>query len=305
MNRHSDIDRVLQAWMADGPTAIPDRVVDVVATRIGVQRQRRAWPFQRRTTVSTQLKLIVGLAAALVVAVVGYNLLPQISGPGRPSAAPTTSAQPTATATTAAAVDLPDALLEAGRYRMDLSFIDPGFAITADAPAGWQGHPEIPAITSPDGENAGILISFMETGGLFSDPCQWDLAGTGDAAQAGDIVVGPSAADLAAALKANTSYTSTSPKPVTVGGFDGQEIELQLPSFEVIRACDSREGEVVGDYFVFPGGFYAQSSNSRWHLYILDVGGTRLIVMLSIAAGTPPADIAAAEAIVASFEITP
>jgi hypothetical protein len=58
-------------------------------------------------------------------------------------------------------------------------------------------------------------------------------------------------------------------------------------------------------YRVFPGGFYAQGPNSRWHLYIVDVDGTRLITMISIAEGTPQADIAAAEAIVESFEFTP
>jgi hypothetical protein len=36
----------------------------------------------------------------------------------------------------------------------------------------------------------------------------------------------------------------------------------------------------------------------------VDVDGTRLITMVSIAEGTPQADIAAAEAIVASFEFT-
>ena len=80
--------------MADGPTAIPDRVVDVVAARIGVQRQRRAWPFPRRTNVTTQIKLIAALAAVLVVAVVGYSLLPGTTGPGGPTTAPTPSAQP-------------------------------------------------------------------------------------------------------------------------------------------------------------------------------------------------------------------
>ena len=96
MNERSDIDRVLRAWMADGPTAIPDRVVDVVATRIGVQRQRRAWPFQRRTAM-TPLKLIAALAAAIVIAVVGYNLLPRQPSVGEPSATPT----PSSAATTA------------------------------------------------------------------------------------------------------------------------------------------------------------------------------------------------------------
>jgi hypothetical protein len=104
----------------------------------------------------------------------------------------------------------------------------------------------------------------------------------------GDVAVGPTVDDLVAALKANTSYTSSAASPVTVGGFDGQEIELQLPGADVIAACDRRPGESTGDYLVFPKGFYAQGPNSRWHLYIVDVDGTRLITMVSIAEGTPP-----------------
>ena len=56
---------------------------------------------------------------------------------------------------------------------------------------------------------------------------------------------------------------------------------------------------------MFPNGFYAQGPNSRWHLYIVDVDGTRVISMVSIAEGTPQADIAAGKAIVRSFEFTP
>ena len=43
MTEHTDIDRLLETWFDDGPTAMPDRVVTVVADRIGRQRQRRTW----------------------------------------------------------------------------------------------------------------------------------------------------------------------------------------------------------------------------------------------------------------------
>ena len=56
---------------------------------------------------------------------------------------------------------------------------------------------------------------------------------------------------------------------------------------------------------MFPDGYYAQGPNNRWHLYIVDVDGTRLITMLSIGEGTAQADIEAGKAIVESFEITP
>jgi len=91
MTSSSDLDPRVLAWFEDGPSVMPDRVIDVVATSIAAQRQRRAWPFPRRTTVNVQLKVVAALAAALVVAIVGYNLLPGRLAPGGPTAAPTTS----------------------------------------------------------------------------------------------------------------------------------------------------------------------------------------------------------------------
>jgi hypothetical protein len=306
MKHHSDIDRVMQVWMADGPTAIPDRVVDVVAARIGVQRQRRGWPFLRRLPMNPLIKLGAAAAAVLVVAVVGWNLLPGGSGPGGPPS-PTPQSSPTATpsGSPTATGPLPAVgTLAGGRYHLKPLDDPSSLSIVADIPAGWQGF-DSTALVSPGKEsNTGVLIGFMAADGLFSDACHWDVLGTRSAAQ-GDVVVGPTVDALVAALKANTSYTSSAATPITVGGFDGQEIELQLPGSDVITACDTRPGETTGDYFVFPNGYYAQGPNSHWHLYIVDVDGTRLITMVSQAEGTPQADIAAAKAIVESFEITP
>ena len=61
MNERSDISRVLQHWFDDGPSTMPDRVVDVVADRIA--RQSRA--------MEARLGLVgrghLGLAFAAVV----------------------------------------------------------------------------------------------------------------------------------------------------------------------------------------------------------------------------------------------
>ncbi|MCI0344490.1 MAG: RNA polymerase sigma factor [Chloroflexi bacterium] len=161
----------------------------------------------------------------------------------------------------------------------------------------------------PGGGDLGAVIAILQTDGLFSDPCHWDVDGTGAPGQPGDVVVGPAVDDLVAAVKANTSYTSSAATAVTFGQFEGQELELQLPGDDVLSTCDIQaEGSQFSGtaYFVFAGDtFYAQGPNNRWHLYVVDVAGTRLITMISYFDATPRADVAAAEAIVASFEITP
>ena len=77
MTQHSDIERLLDHWFKDGPDQAPDRVVDIVTDRIERQSQRPAWRLQRRPfSVNAYAKLAVAAAAVLIVAVVGYNLLP-------------------------------------------------------------------------------------------------------------------------------------------------------------------------------------------------------------------------------------
>ena len=77
MTQQRDIERLLDLWFSDGPDQAPDRVVDIVTDRIERQSQRPAWRLQRRPfPVNAYAKLAVAAAAVLIVAVVGYNLLP-------------------------------------------------------------------------------------------------------------------------------------------------------------------------------------------------------------------------------------
>src|SRR6187551_2002577 len=94
MNQHRDTERLLDAWMRDGPTVAPDRVLDVVVDRVERQGQRPAWRLDwRRYTMNPTIKLAAAALAVVIVAVIGYNLLPATStGIGGPT--PTTSPAP-------------------------------------------------------------------------------------------------------------------------------------------------------------------------------------------------------------------
>jgi hypothetical protein len=309
MNHRSDIDRVLQIWMADGPTAISDRVVDVVAARIGVQRQRRAWPFPGRTNVSNPMKLIAALAAALVVAVVGYNLLAKPEPGVGSSPSPVVTAPSTPSPTTVAIRDVQgnEPSLDPGRWRFRPLEDDPGLSVVADIPAGWlplgnRGLENVSATNSPP---SGLAMDFFQSEhGLFSDPCHWDVDGTGTPDQ-GDVEVGPTVADLVDALRANTSYTSSTPSPIAFGPYQGQQLELRLPADLDPATCDKPSDSDEGRYFVMPGTIYSQGPSNIWRMSIVDVAGTRFIVTIEYFPGTAPDKLAEAEAIVNSFEFTP
>jgi hypothetical protein len=307
MSQRSDIDRLLRHWMDDGPTRMPDRIVDVVADRISVQRQLRSWRLLRRLSMNPFFKLTAAAAAVLVIAVVGYNLLPRqpsVGGPG-PTPSPTATPAPTL----AGIVDIPeqDTLLEPGRYRFRL-FDDPTLSVVADVPDGWSGMGNLGIRVQGRGADAptGLGIAFLKTDrGLYSDPCHWDLAGTGAWEQDGDVEVGPEVSDLVDALRANTSYTSTEPSPVAFGEFEGQELEIQVPGDLDLDTCDVDVVEGGHYYRFMPDTIYVQGDGNRWRMSIVDVAGTRVIVTVLYYSETPAADLQAAQAIVESLEFTP
>lgn len=235
MNRTPDVELVLRDYFADDGLTAPDYVLDVVEERIGRQRQRRSWRLIWRFLMSPLLKYGAAAAAVLVIAIVGYSLLPRTSGPGVPTTAPTPSAQPTAAVTAApsASANFPTwytgesngaGILAAGSQTTK-SFV-PRFTFTV--PQGWV--------------NSGDEFGFY---GLFPDtPAnQAEFTASGDLDQA--IHMGPrknpyftcdawednqgaTAAEIVAAVAANNALATSKPVDVTIGGLTGKQIDVQL-----------------------------------------------------------------------------
>jgi hypothetical protein len=314
MTSDRDIERLLDAWLTDGPLRVADRVIDDAAARIAHQPQRRAWRLLwRDQTMNADLKPILAVAAVVLVTVVGVNILSAApSGIGGP--APTTSPSPTPTSTptpTPVVRSLPDGILAAGTYRATPFRSTPELTVTLTVPAGWTGFQNW-AILGPNGTGAptGIGVGFLKVDGVFSDPCHWDADGTGSFTQLGDVEVGPTVDDLVAALRANSSYVVTTPAAVTLSGFAGQRLDIQMPTDLDPTTCDRGPGDPTGLYYVFTGangegGLYAQGPRQIYHEWILDVAGQRMLVGYNDYATTPAAEQAAAQAIIDSMVIEP
>jgi hypothetical protein len=228
------------------------------------------------------------------------------SSTGRSTASGTAIAvSPTAVSPTAEPV--PD-VMTGGRYLFGPFGDTPSVEIVATGPDGWVGYPSW-AMDGPEPVRAdaprGIGISFFTADGLYSDPCHWDVRGTGQST-VGDVKVGPTVDDLVAGLRANTFYTSSIATPVTIDGYSGQELELQLPD-DPFTNCDKDDPNDSGGHaFVFAGpGLYAQGPANRWHLYILDVEGTRLIAVILSYPRTPQGDLDLARNIIETLDIEP
>lgn len=248
MNERSDIDRVLLEWFDDGPSRMPDRVVDVVADRIARERQRPAWRLRwRETDMHPLVKFGAAIAAVLVIAVIGWNLLPGgRTGIGGASQSPSRSTAPSATPSTTPSASI--AAVFPDWYTQGATTCDPNCAgelsagthtsrffvpaVTYTVPAGWIngsdadfGYDLFPDTPSNQAEFArsndvdqNIAISatdgWADDWGICPGRYTW-----GDALTAAEII---------GALTASKNLVTTAPVPVTIGGLTGQQLDIHL-----------------------------------------------------------------------------
>jgi hypothetical protein len=99
MTRDRDIERVLERWLTEGPTQMPDHLFDVVVDRIDRVPQRRLARLVTRFA-AMNLNARIAAAAAIIVAVAGVSAF-ALSGSRDmgvgPSPAPIASSTPTIT----------------------------------------------------------------------------------------------------------------------------------------------------------------------------------------------------------------
>jgi hypothetical protein len=281
VNQHSDTDRLLRHWMSDGPSTMPDRVVDVVADRISRQPQRRTWRLRGRPFVNTYAKLAAAAAAVLIVGFVGWQLLPGPNASGGPSPTPFISPAPTAS---------PTPLPTPRTFEMQVQ--GEPLTWTATASARWTRGVSW-ALTSSQGFGGptGIGIGASGAVNVPSDPCD----GVGKVSDA------TSPADVVAELEARDDLVVSNVTPTTMGGYSGTRVDVELPAD--LSACGA-------DYYIIfaepdGSGLYAQGPAMLMRTWILDVEGRPIVFWITSFAGTPAGDLADAQGIVDSLVITP
>jgi hypothetical protein len=322
MSTDRDVTRIVRSWLEDGVTALPDRVLDSVLDQLPATPQRRAWwPARRLREMNSALKLAIAAVAVVVVALVGINLLPSSggvvgSGPGPTTtppqtAAPSTTASPSASKVPAA---FPDGPLQAGTY-MVAPFAPPNegvchsppqpgcsetagddsLRLTLTVPDGWSGIGSAVWL----GENkppGGAALAFWRGAWLLSDPCKYIAT---------DVPVGPTVADFVDAVAEHPILDTTPPVDVTLAGYSGKYFDLQVPAD--ISMCETEPGNPSSGpiYRPWEPGIYAQGPGHRWHLWVLDVDGIRVVVQSMDYAGTPEQRRTELQAIVDSIQIEP
>jgi len=296
MSTERDSTRIVRSWLEEGRTTLPDWVRDDVLDRLPAtpQRQSRrlAWRFN---PVNTYAKVAIGVAAVAVVAFAGFNLLPRSqsgAGGSPPAASPSTLATPSPSPSPSPTPE-PTASLVAHTVRPCCTEDDPRFdsmTFGIMAPPSWEPLEDL-GVTAfwdgPDGDEA--FVGLYPGGNVFSDPCLTD-------AEAGaDVPVGPTVNDLVMALVDHPSLAVTDPVDITLGGYSGKYLDLTTP--DDISEC--------AHYQPMDHHIYAQGPGQRWHMWILDVHGVRVLAEGNDYPATPPETLAEEQAIIESLVITP
>jgi hypothetical protein len=201
-----------------------------------------------------------------------------------PTAAPTSPPPPAASVVTA--LEYADQAgggteLAPGTYVMSAGPL----RLTFTVPSGWYKG-SIEHVVWESGSNSSI--GFSVAGNLYIDPCS-----TGKGLQ--EPAVGPTVADLVAALGELPGVSASGVSDVTVAGFTGKQVELTGT-----EAMDCDDGVLwdVGDSVAIGPG-----PGERLALRILDAAGARLVLSPHLRRGITPEAKAELEAIMESIRV--
>jgi hypothetical protein len=292
--------RTVLSWLREDAHENAERMLLRALDEVDATPQRRpCWPARRSSEMNTFAKALVAAAAVVAIAVVGINLLPGIqrgAGGATPSASP--SAPSTVPSASPSPTTKPTPSLVAHTIRACCTEDNAPVAsmtFTVTAPPSWDAWNDggvdlgVTANWSNAAEGDEAFVGLYPGGNLFSEPCLTDENAPAD------IRVGPTVDDLVTALVDHPKLDVTAPVDVTLAGYSGKYLDLTTP--DDISKC--------ARYFPMDHHIYAQGPGQRWHMWILDVDGVRVLVETNDYPDTPPGVLAEEPAIVNSLVITP
>jgi hypothetical protein len=162
--------------------------------------------------------------------------------------------------------------LDAGTYIADLASrsAKPFPKVQITVPDGWANDDGW--IVATPGYITGVML--WDVVDVYAHPCQW---------QGPRVHPGPTVDDLVAALVDQPLRNATEPVDVTIDGYHGKRLEWSVPNDIDFADCDIRDrgGEPTFESWTAAGWAsdrYQQSPGQIDRLWILDVGGARLVI---------------------------
>lgn len=289
-------------------TMLRERAGSVEAAPVVPERTVRRTQMRKALSAGTALAVVaaLGVAGAFLARSAFSTDADPIQPATTPTAAETTNG-PSATATTRDIMDVPDfGRLDTGTYYIDPDD-DPStplrveYEIAADGWSQWIGAVKF------HGKNGHVGLTITTVTNLVRHGCR-DQSPL-------DPPVGPTVDDLAAALADLAPFRVTSPPTeVTMHGYRGKHLELTVPDLPVERTseglefarCEDRNltswlspWDPVEGFFGHSGPGYTEE------FWILDVEGTRLVIVAHTTPKAPAQNIAERRAVMDSIRIEP
>jgi hypothetical protein len=256
--------RIVRSWLRTDEHESADRVLRTVLDVLDATPQRRAWwPARRFADMNGYTKLLIATAAAVVVTVVGLNLLPgkgSFGGVGpAPTPSPTPLASPAPSAAASAGDQWPTGQLAIGRHVARQNGVSFSFDLPTD---GWSSNRYTGMIekgTWPAADYRWIGLDMGDIDQVATDPC------AGLAAP-----IGPSVADLATALGTIPGTLASKPVDVTVGGIPAKRVTLTIDHH---IACDPNLFWLYGR-----GSAYPDTIDTIIRVWIFELDGRRHVI---------------------------
>ena len=304
MTARHDLDRMLDAFLTDGPTELPDPSFDTVRDRMETTRQRVVIGPWRLPDMNKLVPIGLGAAAVAVALGVGARLLgPAPAGPGSlPSAQPTVTPVPSVVTPSPTASDASPAAagtLPLGSHQLWTNGTP--ISVTIAGP-GWYGDEGQGFIekgeNGADGPAGAGIIVFPDGDGWYvpGDPCKWTTTWPNAPSTTVD--------GLVAALASQASRNPSAPSDITLDGHAGKSITLHVPDHAAFGSCDAGTFCTLGDPVRSPTDSCfrnAQSPGQIDEMWIVDVDGRPGVVDWAYYAGTPKADVDELRSIVESM----
>jgi len=295
-----DVNRAIRSWLHEDRHEDVSRAAGAVLDRVDAIPQRRAtwWPARRTEPMNRVVGLGLAAAAVVVVLFVGAQILSSpgtnLGGPGD-EPTPTATLEPTPEPTPEGLLPVGPHMILTGEADAPLDNIPP-LTVTIPAP-GWYGEVGGGILLKnarhgpPDG--SGMIIFVQREYLVYGDACHWESTVPETPATTVD--------ELVAALSSQGSRDASEPIDITLGGYAGKSITLEVPDGLDFTECDPGYGgswDCDGDG-MFPCGYHTGPDEIDT-VYILDVDGLIMAWQTGYYTGTSAGDIAELEAIVQS-----
>jgi hypothetical protein len=286
MTSDRDTTRIVIEWLVTDEHESADRVLDAVLDRVETTSQRGglAWRLRSFFAANVGPLQVTAFAVLAIVAILGLRSL--VGEPARLGSDDEPSPTPSASITRP--LPLNGDVLRPGRYSIGAPY---PVGISFEVDDSWApcngGRYESGVCRINDGSPPGIVVAFLVVDNVVADPC---------IDQGAVPAVGPSVDDLVVAISSLPAFEATEAVDATVDGYSAKRFTISAPA---VASCDLRT-------WMTPDRTNGVARGEKNLLVIVDVDGNRIMISGAYDPATvTDADLAAAEALIASVDFDP